>query len=60
MRPTHDVETLIEAGFNAGGWDLHYFPETELKPADVVNLGFVLNVIEDAIEREDALKNAKQ
>jgi len=43
-----DVQALRSAGIDASGWDPH-FKSTEVKQrADVVNLGFVLNVIEDS------------
>ena len=53
-----DVKFLDNQGFSTNGWDPHYFPENDLKKADVVNLGYVLNVIENEQERRDALKNA--
>ena len=53
-----DVRLLAEMGIAAEGWDPVFRPETERTHADVVNLGFVLNVIEDAREREETLKRA--
>jgi DNA phosphorothioation-associated putative methyltransferase len=53
-----DVRTLTAAGIQAAGWDPHFAPDTPLQPADVVNLGFVLNVIEDPHERTEALHRA--
>lgn len=53
-----DVEGLISAGYNARGWDPHYAPTEPLQAADVVNLGFVINVIENLAERAEALHNA--
>lgn len=53
-----DVTTLTTAGITASGWDPHYAPHAPLAEADVVNLGFVLNVIEDPEEREEALRQA--
>ncbi|NKA16647.1 MAG: DNA phosphorothioation-associated putative methyltransferase [Alphaproteobacteria bacterium] len=44
--------------FNSKGWDPHFAPDTELHESDVVNIGFVINVIEDAAERADALRRA--
>ena len=38
-------------GIEVSGWDPAYFPEEERTPADVVNLGYVINVIEDLEER---------
>jgi DNA phosphorothioation-associated putative methyltransferase len=53
-----DLAALRAAGITANGWDPHFFPNTELKKADIVNLGFVLNVIETPAERVAAAKNA--
>ena len=53
-----DVTVLTAAGISARGWDPYYAPDTPLAPADVVNLGFVLNVIEDPDERKQALSRA--
>lgn len=53
-----DVRLLTEMGIAAQGWDPVFCPATERGPADVVNLGFVLNVIEDARERDETLKGA--
>lgn len=53
-----DIATLRTNGFTAEGWDPHFCPETESTPAQVVNLGFVINVIEDLEERIEALKRA--
>jgi DNA phosphorothioation-associated putative methyltransferase len=53
-----DVRALCAAGVLATGWDPHFAPEVPREPADVVNLGFVLNVIEDPNERSAALRAA--
>jgi DNA phosphorothioation-associated putative methyltransferase len=53
-----DVAGLAENGFKAFGWDPHYAPNGPRESADVVNLGFVLNVIEDRHERAETLKAA--
>lgn len=54
-----DVRTLRAAGIDAVGWDPHFVPDrTALVPRDVVNLGFVLNVVEDPTERRDVLRRA--
>lgn len=50
-----DVAALAAGGFQAFGWDPHYAPDGPRHPADVVNLGFVLNVIEDRHERAETL-----
>lgn len=53
-----DVAALSANGFQAHGWDPHYAPDGLRRPADVVNLGFVLNVIEDRHERAETLTAA--
>jgi len=53
-----DLSELQANGIDASGWDPNFKPEAELYNADIVNLGFVLNVIEDVAERIDALHNA--
>jgi DNA phosphorothioation-associated putative methyltransferase len=53
-----DVRALRQAGIDAAGWDPHFAPDDPTVEADVVNLGFVLNVIEDPSERKLALQNA--
>ena len=53
-----DVWYLKQLGYSARGWDPVYFPDEELSPADIVNLGYVVNVIEDPKERETTLQNA--
>ena len=40
------------------GWDPNYKPDGKLEEKDIVNLGFVLNVIEDRSERDLTLKKA--
>jgi DNA phosphorothioation-associated putative methyltransferase len=42
------------------GWDPAFRPDALKHTADVVNLGFVLNVIEDVDERSSVLKQAWQ
>lgn len=53
-----DVRALCTAGVRATGWDPHFAPEALREPAEIVNLGFVLNVIEDTDERSAALRAA--
>ncbi|WP_454804806.1 DNA phosphorothioation-associated putative methyltransferase [Paraburkholderia fungorum] len=53
-----DMAGLREIGYSVGGWDPHYAPGNAVTSADVVNLGFVLNVIEDPAERVEALQRA--
>ncbi len=38
-------------GITVSGWDPAFFPDQDRMPADVVNLGYVANVIEDPDER---------
>lgn len=53
-----DLRLLKELGVDAAGWDPHFAPRNEKQPSDVVNLGFVINVIEDLRERREALMRA--
>ncbi|WP_162198081.1 DNA phosphorothioation-associated putative methyltransferase [Paracoccus sp. S4493] len=53
-----DIEGLQAAGISAAGWDPYYAPDQICAPANVVNLGFVLNVIETPAERQDVLRSA--
>ncbi|CAO4151594.1 DNA phosphorothioation-associated putative methyltransferase [Methylorubrum extorquens] len=53
-----DVEGLRAAGVHASGWDRYFAPEAQKQGADVVNLGFVLNVIERPKERIEVLRDA--
>jgi hypothetical protein len=53
-----DLRGLAESGPEAAGWDPFYAPDGVLAPADIVNLGFVINVIEDPEERLTALTRA--
>ncbi len=53
-----DVEALAGLGYTADGWDPAFRPDAEKKQADIVNLGYVLNVIEEPAERIEAIKGA--
>jgi DNA phosphorothioation-associated putative methyltransferase len=53
-----DLRNLQDNSISANGWDPYYSPESEKLQADLVNLGFVINVIENFQERETALKTA--
>ena len=53
-----DVRALGALGHVASGWDPIHAPGDQRSPADVVNLGFVLNVIEDPVERVEVLSSA--
>lgn len=53
-----DLRALAAAGIEANGWDPYFATDRDRREADVVNIGFVLNVIEDPVERVDALATA--
>lgn len=53
-----DISILRTSEVPVMGWDPHYSSTKHLEPSDVVNLGFVLNVIEEAEERVEALRAA--
>ncbi len=53
-----DVEAIAKLGHPAHGWDPVHAPDSPKQLADVVNLGFVLNVIEDPAERVETLVGA--
>jgi DNA phosphorothioation-associated putative methyltransferase len=53
-----DVEALRSLGYEAVGWDPAFCPNSPKTPASVVNLGYVLNVIENPSERVTALREA--
>ncbi|HNV71022.1 MAG TPA: DNA phosphorothioation-associated putative methyltransferase, partial [Candidatus Ozemobacteraceae bacterium] len=53
-----DLRELQAHGVPAKGWDPVYQPDQPKEPADVVNLGFVLNVIEKPAERRAVLSEA--
>jgi len=53
-----DIEALQGLGYTINGWDPAFRPKAQRIEADVVNLGYVLNVIESPKERLEALKGA--
>jgi DNA phosphorothioation-associated putative methyltransferase len=55
-----DVERVAHLGYTSAGWDPYYFPDRDRIVSDVVNLGYILNVIEDPNERCQALLTAWQ
>jgi DNA phosphorothioation-associated putative methyltransferase len=54
----HDIELLAAQVIACDGWDPAFRPDYPKRPADVVNLGYVLNVIEDVEQRTEALRQA--
>ncbi len=53
-----DVEALSGLGYVSSGWDPAFRPDATKHEADIVNLGYVLNVIEEPEERIEALRDA--
>jgi DNA phosphorothioation-associated putative methyltransferase len=53
-----DISRLNELGVGTQGWDPHFLPDAPKISADVVNVGYVLNVIEEPKERLDVLRDA--
>lgn len=53
-----DLARLRSRGISASGWDPAHRPNAARSPADIVNLGYVVNVIENLRERAEALKTA--
>ena len=53
-----DIRHLAVRGINAWGWDPEHRREGVPAAARIVNLGYVVNVIEDVAERVECLKRA--
>lgn len=53
-----DVELLEPLGVKAVGWDPAHRPDTPFRESEVVNLGYVVNVIESNSERVEVLRKA--
>lgn len=53
-----DVTRMNAAGVQATGWDPHFKPEAKKTAAQVVNLGYVVNVIPDPAERRETVRDA--
>src|SRR5262249_45223258 len=53
-----DIRLLESEGVKCGGWGPAYRPDGAGEETDVVNLGYVLNVIEDQEERAQTLRQA--
>ncbi|MDA1380294.1 DNA phosphorothioation-associated putative methyltransferase [Plesiomonas shigelloides subsp. oncorhynchi] len=52
------MRELEAHGLDVLGWDPAFLPDADKVCADIVNLGFVINVIEDHDERLDTLLDA--
>ena len=53
-----DIRGLTEIGVRCRGWDPHFANQNPKICAEIVNLGFVVNVIEDPAERVEAIHRA--
>ena len=53
-----DIRQIENLGYTSSGWDPYYRPYAEIESADIVNLGYIINVIEDIAERRQALIKA--
>ena len=54
-----DLQILEKNGFShIDGYDPHYRPQNGFPPSSIINLGYVINVIEDSQERKEVLKKA--
>ena len=55
-----DIRLLQKQGYTVSGWDPAYLPNEPRLESDFVNIGYVINVIENPQEREAALREAWQ
>ncbi len=53
-----DLNLLSNLGYKCSGWDPAFRPEAERQKAAIVNIGYVINVVEDPKERKAALHSA--
>lgn len=53
-----DIRYLSSIGIACSGWDPAFAPAIPRTRADVVNLGYVINVIENPAERDSVLREA--
>lgn len=53
-----DIEYIRKLGYESEGWDPHFRPNIKHQEADIVNLGYVINVVENMAERREALLKA--
>lgn len=53
-----DIQRIAQLGYGSMGFDPFYQPDVQPTPAEVVNLGYIINVIESQAERREALVKA--
>lgn len=53
-----DIARLSSLGYQCKGWDPFYRPDAALEEADIVNLSYVINVVEDSEERVAAIRKS--
>ena len=53
-----DLDLLTDINISCQGWDPAFRPKASKQAADVVNIGYVINVIEDPEERAQAVYKA--
>lgn len=53
-----DLRELEAHGLDAIGWDPNFRPDADKLKSDIVNIGYVINVIEDQDERIEAIHGA--
>lgn len=53
-----DISHIARLGYSSNGWDPHFQPNANKTFAEIVNLGYVINVIENLSERRQALLDA--
>lgn len=53
-----DMRELEAHGLDVLGWDPNFLPDADKVNADLVNIGFVINVIEERNERIEAIQGA--
>lgn len=53
-----DLRELEAHGLDVLGWDPNFLPDADIVNADLVNIGFVINVIEERNERAEAIQGA--
>ena len=53
-----DLDLLADINISCQGWDPAFRPNASKQAADVVNIGYVINIIEDPKERAQAVSGA--